>query len=87
MSAFMARLQRNDLKRSLVKSYPMDFNGMLEKARKYTNVEEAFTEVSPTNGDQTGSNKERLPSKRESYQRRSLSPSKKNKDRSYFRNR
>ena len=47
MSVFMAGLQKNDLKRSLVKSNPKDFNGMLEKVRKYTNLEEAFAEAPP----------------------------------------
>ena len=60
---------------------------MLEKARKYTNIEEAFAEASLVNGDQTESNKERSSSKKESYRRHSRSSLGKNKGGSPFRNR
>ena len=40
---------------------------MLKRARKYTNIEEAFAKDIPTDAAPVGSNKERLPSKKEAY--------------------
>ena len=77
MTAFMDGLQKNDLKRSLIKSFSQDYAGMLERTRKYTNIEEVFVEDTPTNATPTKSNKECLPSKKEAYRQHSRSPPKK----------
>lgn len=49
MSTLMSRLQENDLKKSLIKTYPRDFADMLIRAKKYVQMEDVFMqEEAPT---------------------------------------
>ena len=50
MRPLLSGLQKNDLKKLLTKTYPLDFPDMLARAEKYARIEEAFMEdETPTN--------------------------------------
>lgn len=42
LSALINGLQKNDLKKSLIKTYPQDFANILAQAEKYTWIENTF---------------------------------------------
>ena len=47
MAAMMSGLLKNDLKKSLIKTYPRTLLNMLIRAEKYAHMEEAFTGDTP----------------------------------------
>ena len=58
ITVLMDGLLKNDLKRLLIKSFPQDYARMLDRAIKYSNLEEAFANDIPTNSAVARSNKE-----------------------------
>ena len=54
----MGSLLKNDLKKSLTKTYPQNFLDMLAHAEKYAHTEEAFAKETPASFIMVGQNKE-----------------------------
>ena len=61
MAAIMNSLLKNDLKKSLVLTYPWDLPDMLVRAEKYAHIEETFADDTPVGSATAGPNKERHP--------------------------
>ena len=69
MAMMMDGLLKNDLKRSLIKTYLRDFLDMLAHAEKYARMEEAFADDLPASSIAAGSTKECSPKWREKIRR------------------
>ena len=61
MAAMMSNLLKNNLKKSLIKTYPQDLLDMLVHAKKYARIEEALINDTLADSVAMGSNKERHP--------------------------
>ena len=75
MATMMSGLLKNDLKKSLIKTYPWDLLDMLAYAEKYVRMEEAFIDDTPTSLAVLGSSKGHHPRQEEKRCQCSWSPS------------
>lgn len=55
--ALISRLQKNDMKKSEIKTYLRDFTNMLSWAKKHIRTEDAFTQDVPTTSSLEGGGK------------------------------
>ena len=61
MAVMMDSLLKNDLKKSLTKTYSQNFLDILAHVEKYAHIEEAFIEETLASSVVVGQNKERSP--------------------------
>uniref|UniRef100_A0A6I9QMS4 Uncharacterized protein LOC105037092 n=1 Tax=Elaeis guineensis var. tenera TaxID=51953 RepID=A0A6I9QMS4_ELAGV len=73
MAAMMSDLLKNDLKKSLVKTYPRDLPDMLVRVEKYVRMKEAFADDTTADSTVAGSSKEHHPRCEEKSHQRSRS--------------